>query len=680
MGSGRCPGATPPFCAFNASAGHPGTGLGHCSASCPELPTCGCNILEGYCTSNPDANCQIPKCCNCCSFPCSLTPDPEACCAQYPACCLGGGGDGFGTGQPLLKSDDTTPLFVRSTSASIAYTNGRFIHDTSETSFDWINSQVTLRFRGSGSVSAALISRGAFNVAADGGPPRVLACDASENYALASGLDASLEHTVTLALRTESKVSNRTTPLAQTPSRFRGFTPDAGATVLPTARRFPGGRLAVIGDSITAGWGNTGRCCGKPGARSEPCSEDGTQCYGAMVGRDLGMEVQMIASGGNGFGAGNHSGVDWSEPSLNLAFFQQLQYDARLANLSEFVPDVMVFNVGTNDHPTGARAAPWEAIYVDMLTKLRAAWPHTWFLLGCAPWNAYNAEIESVIATFNDTAQRTRHLDWGNFSAVARGCFNHPSIAGHRTMADTVTAAIRALPKTDTRAAADDDVGIQLRRTPLSPGKEMTASFVAEAIRPHLPKSAFALKTTDGAAATAASHPEPPVTAPSGNNIGREPNHQQQQQQQQQRRTVMAWVSTAVENWKQCAAFLGSGGEAEGTVNAISIDNLYHFNPMLGFEGMLTADSLAIAAHKQLWQQGGFRTYPMIGLGGTANITTLRPLLFNHTWRSKFVAFLVQEAVAQRYDGINIVSKASTQRRSRSFCGIASLARILTRA
>ena len=347
-----------------------------------------------------------------------------------------------------FSAPGTTPLFVPSTSASIAYANGRFIHGATETSFDWINSQVTLRFRGSGSVSAALASRGAFNVAVDGGPPRVLACDASEHYALASGLDPSVAHSVTLALRTESKVSNRTTPLAQTPSRLRGFTLDAGATVLPAARQFPGGRLAVIGDSITAGWGNMGRCCGVPGARSEPCSEDGTQCYGAMVGRDLGMEVQMIASGGNGFGAGNHSGVDWTEPSLNFAFFQQLQYDARLTNLSEFVPDVIVFNVGTNDSPTGARAAPWETIYVGMLTKLRAAWPRTWFLLGCAPWNAYNAEIESVVETFNDTAQRTRHLDWGNFSAVARGCFNHPSIAGHRTMADTVTAAIRALPKT----------------------------------------------------------------------------------------------------------------------------------------------------------------------------------------------------------------------------------------
>lgn len=83
---GVCPGETPPHCGFNASSGHPG--LGHCEGSCPELSDCGCGLLQGYCTSNLDANCQIPKCCNCCSWPCQLTPDPEACCAQFPACCL----------------------------------------------------------------------------------------------------------------------------------------------------------------------------------------------------------------------------------------------------------------------------------------------------------------------------------------------------------------------------------------------------------------------------------------------------------------------------------------------------------------------------------------------------------------------------------------------------------------
>eukprot|EP01047_Picozoa_sp_COSAG01_P030812 COSAG01_NODE_2160_length_8268_cov_230.522830_12_plen_303_part_00 len=87
---GVCPGSTPPRCSFNTSDAHPGQGLGHCEppGNCPEIAGCGCGLLQGFCTSNPDANCQIPKCCNCCMWPCQLTPDPETCCEQYPACCL----------------------------------------------------------------------------------------------------------------------------------------------------------------------------------------------------------------------------------------------------------------------------------------------------------------------------------------------------------------------------------------------------------------------------------------------------------------------------------------------------------------------------------------------------------------------------------------------------------------
>eukprot|EP01051_Picozoa_sp_SAG22_P015087 SAG22_NODE_1923_length_3307_cov_1.728803_2_plen_371_part_00 len=340
---------------------------------------------------------------------------------------------------------------VPATDPRIAYTNGRFFTAEAEVRFDWIASQVSLSFSGSASVSALLTSRGVFNVTVDGGEPKVLACGAAEQYSLASGLDAHTTHNVTLALRTEAKVSNRTTPLGSTPTRIKGFVLDAGATVLPTAPRFAG-KLVVVGDSITAGWGNTGQCCGKPGARSEPCAEDGTRSYGALVGRDLNLEVHLLASGGSGFGTGgahkgNKTGVDWTEPSMDRALFSQLQFDpaAGPTNLSAFVPDYLLVNIGTNDSPKLGTA--WETIYVGVLRRLRAGWgPRPRFLLGCAPWSAYDAEIESVIATFADPANRTTHLDWGDFAAVARGCFNHPSIAGHRTMADSVIAAIKALP------------------------------------------------------------------------------------------------------------------------------------------------------------------------------------------------------------------------------------------
>lgn len=117
------------------------------------------------------------------------------------------------------------------------------------------------------------------------------------------------------------------------------------------------------------------------------------------------------------------------------------------------------------------------------------------------------------------------------------------------------------------------------------------------------------------------------------------------------KRTVMAFVSVAAKEWQQCADYLLPGGEGQGTVNAISIDNLYHFDPAA--TPMITPDPAAIAEHARVWMPH-FRTYPMIGLGGTANMTDLRPLLYNASKRGWWVDFLVREAVARGYDGLNV--------------------------
>ena len=141
---------------------------------------------------------------------------------------------------------------------------------------------------------------------------------------------------------------------------------------------------------------------------------------------------------------------DRTEFAMETLFFRELQFDAGAGetNLSAFVPDFLVMNVGTNDGSMiGSDPAAWEGIYLGVLKKLRAVWPRTWFMLGCAPWTSYAVQIQTVMKNFDDPGNRTVHLDWGDFKAVARGCFNHPSIAGHVTMAESVVAAIRALPK-----------------------------------------------------------------------------------------------------------------------------------------------------------------------------------------------------------------------------------------
>lgn len=116
-------------------------------------------------------------------------------------------------------------------------------------------------------------------------------------------------------------------------------------------------------------------------------------------------------------------------------------------------------------------------------------------------------------------------------------------------------------------------------------------------------------------------------------------------------RTVMAWVSTDPANWPTCRDFLTTGA-AKGTVNAISIDNLYTFHPE---NGTLSRDDggATIAAQQKIWSD--FRLYPMIGYGG--NVTGLHQLF---AAPEAFIATLVKDAVEFDWAGINIDFEPST--------------------
>lgn len=142
--------------------------------------------------------------------------------------------------------------------------------------FDWVASQVSLQFNGT-QAAVLLRSHAHFNVQIDNQPPRLLrtGSDHHASYTLATGL-ANSSHTITLSLRTEAKTSNRTTPAAQTPTSLAGFVLDGPQEAHPRWEPFRG-KLVIVGDSISVGWGNTGECCGEPGARSEPCAQDGTR-------------------------------------------------------------------------------------------------------------------------------------------------------------------------------------------------------------------------------------------------------------------------------------------------------------------------------------------------------------------------------------------------------------------
>lgn len=64
-------------------------------------------------------------------------------------------------------------------------------------------------------------------------------------------------------------------------------------------------------------------------------------------------------------------------------------------------------------------------------------------------------------------------------------------------------------------------------------------------------------------------------------------------------RTVMAFISVDSSQWTKCQEFLSQGGKAEGSVNAISVDNLYSFNPIN--TPMFTKNKVNIQKHNKIW-------------------------------------------------------------------------------
>ena len=97
---------------------------------------------------------------------------------------------------------------------------------------------------------------------------------------LASGLPAG-EHLVELYRRTEAN---------QGESQFLGFDFGEGALLAPPPRAER--RIELVGDSITAGYGNEGADMSCP---FSPDTENHYLTYGALAARQLGAEASTVA-------------------------------------------------------------------------------------------------------------------------------------------------------------------------------------------------------------------------------------------------------------------------------------------------------------------------------------------------------------------------------------------------
>jgi lysophospholipase L1-like esterase len=260
-----------------------------------------------------------------------------------------------------------------------------------------------------------------------------------QTVVLGSGLSAT-DHTVELYRESEGMYGD---------SVFAGFADGTLKGAPPSSGRL----IEVVGDSISAGYGNLGMEVHPPWDNTCTFSldtESAYEAYGSMIGRALNAEVSIIARSGWGMyrdNGGSTSGVLSSVYGNTLGTQSTPQWDFKRQ------ADAVVIDLGTNDvgEPDGGQGdpgTPYEDAYVAFLHTLRSHYANAWVFLTIGPMTSdpllsdLRAHIANVVIQVGDA--KVTAVDLATQDSTMTGCDYHPNVAEDTVMAGVLTTAIKA--------------------------------------------------------------------------------------------------------------------------------------------------------------------------------------------------------------------------------------------
>jgi lysophospholipase L1-like esterase len=312
--------------------------------------------------------------------------------------------------------------------------------DTSDAAgarFAWSGTGVVANFTGS-SVAVRLTGGQQYTVLVDGVlQPKLLSTGGSDS--LASGL-AQGTHSVEIYRRTEAD---------QGEAQFLGFD-FAGGKLLPPPPA-PQRRIEVLGDSISAGYGDEGA---NMDCHFTPDTENHYLTYGALAARTLGAELSTVAWSGKGVVC--NYGDDASSCSNPMPTYYDRVLPARTDSqwrFSDWQPQAVVINLGTNDFSTVSDPSQqeFEQAYGKLLEHIRGVYPEALILATVGPL-LNGADLTTARTYINDVVQARNQAGDAKVksfeltptnAADGYGCDWHPSLRTHQIMADTLVATLR---------------------------------------------------------------------------------------------------------------------------------------------------------------------------------------------------------------------------------------------
>lgn len=313
----------------------------------------------------------------------------------------------------------------------------------------WPGTQIDARFTGT-SLLAVLTEMPTedqirdfdrINVVVDGGPARVFAlAEGRHVYPIARGLRDG-EHSVQIWKRTEGMVGEIT---------FEGFVLAPGQRLLALAKA-PPRRIEVIGDSISAGYGNEGSSAS---CHWDAATENNALTYGAFAARELRAAYSVAAWSGKGL----LRNFDPNEPETLPEICDRVLPADPAAGVAPVTPhpDAVVVNVGTNDMATGIPdSTAFHDAYLALLRRVRARHPDALIVIAFGPMLAEDApqpQARTITRTWMKRIESDFHahvdarvasLELWIDPQEGLGCDSHPTVRTHQRMGKELAALLR---------------------------------------------------------------------------------------------------------------------------------------------------------------------------------------------------------------------------------------------
>ena len=336
---------------------------------------------------------------------------------------------------PVAKSQGR----ISAADPRIRYTGRIDFSNPTRPAFDWPAITIEAAFEGTSLAVLLQDGQNSYNVTIDG-QESVLHTRPGENrYAVAEDLSDG-RHTFRMTKRTETFYG--------TPA-FLGFELDAGRELAPLPSA-PDRRIEFVGDSITAGYGSEGN---SPTCTFSAATENVELTYAAMTAKELGAGYTIVAVSGVGI-VRNYNTADKMSPGTMLTYYDltTTDRDSEEWDFDRWVPDAVVFNLGTNDFSTAPHPAGEVFLqgYTELIIKVRNRYPdaHIFAIAGPIMVDPAEDTIRSVVTQMREILDddRVHFVKIENnleLSGTDYGCDWHPNASGHRKIAEQLIPHIR---------------------------------------------------------------------------------------------------------------------------------------------------------------------------------------------------------------------------------------------